>query len=320
LPRNKMANAVEVTYWDASRNHARTTFLVRSSNWDESADLNDPAQMTLYGTTNYTQAYKIAKYRLNCNEAQRMTASIEVDVDGLASQVGDVVKIQADVPQWGYGGRVVGYGEHPGNPGVFAVELDQEVEMLPGVTYEIELRHSDTDVLERKTAVYNGKYTKYIEVTENWNSEPKQYDVYAFGKQNYSTKLFRVVNIERTSDLIRTLTMLEYNESVYYDEIIPQLNISELTKYARAINLYAEEKNLVRATGEYEHTIDLTWLPPAGATWGEWVVVFRDLNDADPGWAGEYSGTETYGSGDKVVKDGKSYISLTENNASTPRG
>jgi len=99
---------VEITYMDADRNYERTQIAMRASDWDSGTDLNNPTNLTLYGTTDYDQAISVAQYMLLCNELLSNSLSFSVDVDALAAEVGDVIEVQHDV-LGNYGGRIVAF-------------------------------------------------------------------------------------------------------------------------------------------------------------------------------------------------------------------
>jgi len=105
------ANMVEITYMDKERHYERTQIAMRTSDWDSGTDLNNPTNLTLYGTTSYDQAVSMAQYMLLCNELLSNSISFSVDVDALAVEVGDVIEIQHDV-LGSYGGRIQTFVEN----------------------------------------------------------------------------------------------------------------------------------------------------------------------------------------------------------------
>ena len=55
-------------------------------------------------------------------------------------------------------------------------------------------------------------------LTSSWTTVPSQYDVFAFGEQNLTTKDFRCTSISRSHDSLCDIEALEYSADVYNDE------------------------------------------------------------------------------------------------------
>ncbi len=168
LPKADRANSVEVTYFDSSLNYERRTIYVRSSGFDTDEDITEKKiQITLYGCTTKQLALDHAKFLLNCNEYLIRTVSFEVGIDALASEVGDVINVSHDVPQWGYSGHVTAATST-------TVTMDRFVILESGESYQVIVRHYDDDALETATISFVApawvtatSYAKDESVTEN---------------------------------------------------------------------------------------------------------------------------------------------------------
>lgn len=101
------ANAIEITFNNKEKNYERDMIMVYDPDWDTSDRVKHPTQITLNGITDPAQAYKEGKYRLRLNKHLVRIVSFEANVEAIACQVGDVILVQHDVPQWGYGGRIL---------------------------------------------------------------------------------------------------------------------------------------------------------------------------------------------------------------------
>lgn len=102
------ANAIEVTFTNKDKGYQRDVLVVYGDDWDTSDVIQNPTQISLDGIVTVEQAYREAKYRLRLNKYLLRTCSFEAATDAIACQVGDVILVQHDVPQWGYGGRIKG--------------------------------------------------------------------------------------------------------------------------------------------------------------------------------------------------------------------
>ena len=130
--------------------------------------------------------------------------------------------------------------------------------------------------------------------------------------------MFRVIDVARTHDLNKRLTLLEYTPNVYETILgAPKISTNNNPTFNIATGLRLSEVISRRSTGEYQSNINVMWEAEQGATFGEWDVVFRDVDAGDIGWKGEWT-PGTYNQYDKVVYEGNAYISLSDNNTSTP--
>lgn len=213
LDLDERANVLDITYFDADLDYTRKTIQLRTSGFDASTEEETSQSLTLYGCTDKDIAVKHGRFLLNCNEYLTRTLNFAASVDSIAIQPGDVFKYQHDVPQIGYGGRVV-------SSSGTTVVLDQTLSLEAGTTYVLVVRHNEDDTIETKTveAVLSDTETNTVTVTEAWNIQPKKYDVYTFGESGSSDKLYRCISINREQDLECRITALEYADDVYEDD------------------------------------------------------------------------------------------------------
>lgn len=327
-------NMVEVTYWDKERNYERTTLATRTANWDSSTNLNVPTAITLYGTTAFEQAWSIARRILMGNELLNNIIAYGVDIDALASQAGDVVEVQHDVLTAGSGGRITAV-----DVAARSITLDRTLSITGGVEYELTIYHNDSTI-ERKT-VTGGSDTATIVWNVGdwvWDSVPEVYELYSFGVPGAHTKKYRITDISRSNELMRTLTLVQYDEALYGSftpndpveadgegdisapKIAPPSDTIE--KIANLLNLASnvqlrEVVSKNRITGEYESSIVVTWNTVDGDPRGSWEIWFRDVDVSDVDWQGTWEAGE-YDQDDKVEHGGKTYISLVDENTTQP--
>ena len=254
LPMKDRANAVEVTFFDRERKGERRVITVPSDNYKN--EVPNPTQITLYGVTTLDQAWREGKYRLRLNLLTR-TCTWDAGVDAIACQVGDLVLVQNDVPQWGFGGRIVSSSRTEEEPYVDTVTLDRKVSMVPGTTDEVKIRLAD--VVDMSTGQPRDKYitmivapvdepteTNVLTLEELCEYMPAQFDVYSFGEQNISTKPFVVLRITRPTDQDkRQLTGLEYIEEIYTEATdVPDVEYSALVGTAVISGLATDQRKL----------------------------------------------------------------------------
>lgn len=92
---------VEVHFLDAGSDWAKETVRFPTGAF------NKVKPIQLIGVTRRSHALREAKYHLNAISALSQYAEFDCALEALASEVGDRILVAHDVPQWGFGGRVV---------------------------------------------------------------------------------------------------------------------------------------------------------------------------------------------------------------------
>ena len=244
------ANVIEVTFFDTDSDHQRTTIELRSPLMAEGDDIRKTS-VTLYGSVTRTLATNYGYYRLACNDYFLRTVEVEVDVDAIACQVNDVIAIQHDVPQWGYGGRVVAATAN-------TLTLDRQVTVQAGQSYRVIVRNSEDDSLQERAVTTGPGSTDLLAIDPPWTGTPTLHDVYSFGRVNAVTKPFRVLSITRASDMTRKITCLEYRNEVY--QIPTQIPAADQeTDLAPVLGLSAQTVWTIDAHGNVSAGVHLYW-------------------------------------------------------------
>lgn len=245
LAMESRANAIEVTYFDASIDYSRQTVTLYASDFDTTDREINTTQVTLYGCTSRELAIAYGQFMLNCNRYLTITGSWDADVDALACVPGDVIEVAHDVPQWGYSGRVISATSG-------TLKIDRLVTMAAGTTYQVTVKHAD-DTRETRTvtaanlmesgfisedggdgflsdipldgfqastdAVIPAGYNEYtiLSVSPDWLVTPSAYDLYSFGETGLVSKKMRIVRIGRSQEMRRKLVCIEHVDEVYED-------------------------------------------------------------------------------------------------------
>lgn len=118
------ANQVEVEFADSTRYYRTDNPIVYMSPEDQAAGVivkNTRIRGT--GITIPAQAWHFGHFLGLCNELLLRTGKFETDVDGIACRPGNLIILQHDVPQWGWGGRTM--------PGATATTLPVDRNDLP---------------------------------------------------------------------------------------------------------------------------------------------------------------------------------------------
>ena len=168
----------------------------------------------LPGITSWTQATREAYYRMNLNRALVRSVKFTADIDAIACTIGDVIMLQHDVPEWGFGGRIISATS-------ITVTLDRSIALNIGAAYSIMVRLSSTDVLVEKSLVNpnDGLEHSTFTVSSSYSTVPVEYDLYTLGQTATYQSLYRVSGIQKTGDLKATISAIEYVDSIYDGDV-----------------------------------------------------------------------------------------------------
>ncbi len=222
-----------------------------------------------------------------------------------------------------------------------ALTFDRTLSDVAGQVYQLVIYHTDGSI-ETKNGITHGNVKgAVITFGEGWTWDrvSEVYEVYSFGVSGAHTFQYRITEISRTTELMRTLTLVQYDEDVY-DSYKPsntppvfdpsEFSLNKISMGEVAVGDVANLLNIAsnlqlrevvsrnRATGEYESAIVATWDVVSGDPHGTWEVWFRDVDASDVDWEGTWEGVGEYEVGAKVELDGKTYISLEDDNTSQP--
>lgn len=252
IPYNERSNTIEVTYYDETDSYKAKTVQVQSHDFD-SKTMEIKSSINLYGCTKREIASSYAKFLLNKNRYISETVSFTAFVDAIACNVGDVIKVGVKyMTNTLADGRILGVENNN------TLILDQEVELLANEDYEIQIRCLDDEII----TINIPKVTSTI-LTDTLNigtfpREIKKFDVYALGRlDTEATNLYRVVSITRDSDLKRKISAIEYNEDVYNDSAV--IDVEAIFLIDNTTNLKASELLVQRSDGTVDEILVISF-------------------------------------------------------------
>ncbi len=284
-----LSNEIEVSYLDKDANYTKQVVSVILGEGGKKTTIQS------LGTTSQTQAIRLGRYLLQCNDKQRRIVEFDANIDAIACKIGDVIYFAHDVPKWGDSGRIVDITST-------SVTIDRQVYCESAKTYKVTVRVSDdsiqTATLDHVASdgdyetftfsafslgtiinggnasstygpTYGGGDSATSSFTQTFTcgdasssyASPLVYDVYTFGEENKEYLKLRVTSISRKNDHTRHFVCLDYNESILTDTTEPTLidRPSSLTGFASITNLEATEHLEKKADGTIVPFIDLTW-------------------------------------------------------------
>lgn len=235
LPMEDRAAEIEADFVDSESDYERSKLTIVNS---AIKTIASKVNLQMFGVTKPSEAWRIAMRRLKYNELIVRTVNFQADIDSIACTVGDVIMVQADVPQWGFGGRIVSATST-------TVTLDQQVTIAAGKSYAVLIRGGDDVLIERTISNAPGT-TDVLTVSSAFTSIPAQYDVYGFGEVDKIAKPFRVIGLQRAGDLKATISAIEYIESVYNVDlglpVLPSINYSALDAWPTLTGFEIKER------------------------------------------------------------------------------
>ncbi len=200
-------NQVEAKFLNEENEYKQATVSGFDSN-----RINEPVNsksIQLYGLTKYAMVKREVMFALRKTVSLRKFATFEAGMDAVICELGDVVLISHDTPQYGYSGRLKEVKSD-------RVVLDREVEITQGREYSLRIRKDDnTFEVYRVVAEKSGSTN---EVKINTASAAVKGDVYAFGEVNKEAKPYRVLSIQTASQGKVKIRVEEYIADVYSND------------------------------------------------------------------------------------------------------
>jgi predicted phage tail protein len=102
------ANQVEIQFADSTRFYKQDNPLVyMDPALQDTGQIIKNVRIDGKGITIPAQAWHLARFKQRCNQFLLRTGSFRCDIDAIAARPGNVVILQHDVPEWGWGGRTL---------------------------------------------------------------------------------------------------------------------------------------------------------------------------------------------------------------------
>jgi len=253
--RDDRAKAVEITYNDADNDYKNTQFTLRSDMYAKDNKQDNTAQLTLFGVSRRSQAYREGITALATNERQLQTIELSTDIDGITAEYGDIVGYTHAISKIGIAsGRIVEATDT-------TVTLDKTIAIDAGKTYEIYIQLAN-DVLVKRDVVPATASTNTLTVAQSFDKIPQEYDCYSFGESGKSVKPYRIVGAERDGDLLCKLKMMEYDPAVYATELdyskYPKIDYTAIDTTTTK-NVTASEETYTQRDGSVVSNINIEW-------------------------------------------------------------
>lgn len=270
------AHSLQVTYNDTQNDFKNTEFFIRSDAY-ASAEANgqdNTAQLSLFGVSSRTQAYREAVYALATNERQLQTIQFSADVNAFVCEYGDLIGVNSQVPRIGVAsGRIVSVSGT-------TVKLDKTVTFTKGEVYTVMFQLSTNDALISRevTAFTADTTTDTITVTAAFDdgAVPAALDNYVLGLKDKAAKPFRITKIERDGEQKVSITAVEYDDAVFgldYSKY-PKIEYATPPQLMVPTNLALVEQVYKNYAGVKTSRIYASWDMPKNAKYDDFHVYY----------------------------------------------
>lgn len=267
------ARSVEITYNDKDNDYKNTEFFIRSARYVQDVELQDnTAQLTLFGVSRRSQAYREGMYLLATNERQLETVTFSADINAIVCEYGDIIGVSHSVARIGLAsGRIVAVD---GN----TITLDKDVTLDDSESYGVKIQLSANDnIISRDIKAAAGTSNK-VTVTMPFDADntPAVYDTYALGVVDKIVQPFRITKVEKDSDEKVSLTCVQYDEAIYDVDYsrYPVIDYTAQDPLRAPVNLTLVERAQRNYAGVKIDDIVASWQMPGNSRYESFRVYY----------------------------------------------
>lgn len=267
------ARSVEITYNDKDNDYKNTEFFIRSARYAQDVELQDnTAQLTLFGVSRRSQAYREGMYLLATNERQLETVTFSADINAIVCEYGDIIGVSHSVARIGLAsGRIVAVD---GN----TITLDKDVTLDASESYGVKIQLSANDhIISRDIKAVAGTSNK-VTVTTPFDADdtPAVYDTYAVGVVDKIVQPFRITKVEKDSDDKVSLTCVQYDEAIYDVDYsrYPVIDYAAQDPLRAPVNLTLVEQAQRNYAGVKIDNIVASWQMPGNSRYESFRVYY----------------------------------------------
>ena len=286
IPKEERAGQVEIDFKNADKDYEKDTLTVVNSS---AGDRTRTAKLELVGPTRPSEVWRAGALQLYQNQYCKKAISFDVDIEALASEIGDVISVQHDIMDLddSKSGRVISAAD------ASTVTIDTGVTIAGGETYQLIVRLSNNNVETRTVTTGAGTGITTLAVSVAFTSIPSKYDTYAFGRTAAVVQEYRIISLDLTGDQKISIKGIQHTNSIYamdadtpnvpvnpynpYDPIYPVTNLSAIDVSTYDPNSSALNRHIV-----------VTWDIPDDGTYLRAEVYIREASVDGETW--EYLG------------------------------
>ncbi|MBN1807175.1 MAG: hypothetical protein JW837_18155 [Sedimentisphaerales bacterium] len=187
----ELAGVVEVLYDDSRQGYERTPAYYGN---EDAGGYKNIVSIEGSGITTRGAAVHLAAYHLKRNELIRNINNFRVFKEGFRYKLGDVIRLQCRMANWGRAFRVIS-----STADTITVDRDASAEASPGDVLHIRSYNTLLEQVVTDTYEIDSINGNEITVTENWDVTPVKGNIVAVGSAS-AIKLRRIIKMKPTID------------------------------------------------------------------------------------------------------------------------
>lgn len=305
IPQDTRANEVELSYLEEGNDNKRTVLAL----YAPEIEGGNKTQVTLFGTTRASEAWRIGKYLLACNKYINRIVKFSTSYEALHSSLGDVIEIQHSMPDWAAGGRIASYNAATKIFYIDGLLLNDSEYLAMGFSQTTidgwraggagQVINNQVDTgLTIGIRTLNGTYAEYAVYGGGWlngqtqiilpaaasvTGSPQLGDLYCL-VGDIALQKFKITDISIENDNTVSITAVDYNEQIYVeaDDCIgvstPTLTIPDRFPNVSGISAYTYNKLLPE--GGFTRSICISWEAPNSAYYSK-VRIYLSCGESE---------------------------------------
>lgn len=246
----------------------------------EGEETHKEESIFLLGVTRVSQALRAIKRRLAWYRLANESIEFETGMDGWQLRAGQIIRFASTHGEVGLAsGRLLRV-----DTAALVLQLDAEVELETGSSYEITVAHSDGTTETKSLSVSADETTDYVSLAggTTWTTTPAAGDLYSVALAGESVKEFRVIRTALGAGHTRKVTAILHDSDVY-DDTIDATDGETHFRYGGERHLEVDTIDVTArapeddAGNEFWRVIDVAWQRPIdGIAWDYEVFIRRD--------------------------------------------
>ncbi len=234
--------------------------------------------ISLPGVTESSPCFKHARFHLAQARLRPEVYSLNVDIEHLVCNRGDLVRVMYDTPMWGTGSSRIDYTNTVSD--TTTVFFRDPVILTLGKTYILRIRsHTGANSTHYISTISNTSEYTQVDVTPALTADQKESgNLILIGEVTKDSAELIVLSIEPSSNLSAKLTLVDYSPAVYDSdtELIPEFN-TNITRpsfasrnYITAIpnisiaGIKSDETVMTLSAASYRYKIRVPFIVPTG--------------------------------------------------------
>jgi predicted phage tail protein len=213
IDHTKIPNRIEVTFADKDDGWKKNTIeVVDETEW-ALGKAKRTKSLNLVGVTDKAQALREAKLLLNKGRYVRKGIEFTTTIAACHSEPGDIIAFQHDVPQWGWGGRVIS-----GTSTTCVIDQDMPQNIIDDPTaYDIKVMHSDDTIETYDIESVSGRTVTIGGIGDTFSPVPTENESYILGKVDSTIAEYRIHSISLTPEEEVQIAATEHSVNIYSD-------------------------------------------------------------------------------------------------------